>query len=241
MLGARREVHRRAAIDLIEPAGGLGRIGLSGQIGRHRLLLLGGFNQGAVVLDEGKGGGLIVGDRSRLRRSAADQDPVGIGDVEVLRLALGDDLLQGRRVGKHRLRRGFRLEVPLGLAAALRRRALAKREPLGQKRLVGGGAEVVAELAADAAAQDRAQQLLDRGRDLGGAGAVRGPGGLAAPDLALERDRALDGLLRLGAIGVAREGGDAHRQADPGRALALEQEAQREQVVVERVDGAAAI
>ena len=108
-----------------------------------------------------------------------------------------------------------RLDVPLGRARRRSPRALAEGEALGQQRLVGGGAEVAAELAGDAAAQDRPQQLLDLGGDLRGAGGPSAPSRLAAPELALERDRLLDDAAwrRSRSLGVLGQRGDAHRQA----------------------------
>ena len=79
-----------------------------------------------------------------------------------------------------------RVEVPFGVGPELGRRPLAERESVGQQRLVGGGPEVAPDLAGDATAQDRPQQLLDLAGDLRRAGRAFGLGRLPAPELTLE-------------------------------------------------------
>ena len=115
--------------------------------------------------------------RARCRTRARASTRLGIGldprgdDLLVVAVEAEVELGLGRlRLGGHRLDLD-RVEVPLGVGAELGRRALAEGESVGEQRLVGGGAEVAADLAGDAAAQDRPQQLLDPAGDLRGAGA----------------------------------------------------------------------
>src|SRR5690606_11353 len=126
--------------------------------------------------------------------------------------------------------------------AALRGRALAHRQALGQQNLVGGRSQIGAEVAAGRVLEDRSRELLElRGHVRGGQLVVAGRR-LAAPQLALDRDRAVDDLLDGAALLRLRaERRDAHREAQGRRAAALQQEAQGEQVVVQPLDDEVAL
>ena len=110
---------------------------------------------------------------------------------------------------------------------------VAAVEAGGDQGLVGGGAEVVAELAEGGLAQDAAHAFL------GPAGESRGrPARAAVHQRPLQLQRALDPFARLdpvdALVGDQRRG--AHRQRGADRAVALEHRAQRQQVVAEAVE-----
>ncbi len=140
-----------------------------------------------------------------------------------------------------RLRRVFGAErLPLGGAAHLRSVGrLAGIEAVGDQRLVGRGAEIVAEVAERAVAQDRAGTALDPRRQLQSAGAVLAarlepP---AAHQCVLELLGALDPEVRVVTIGpVGQQGGDPGRQGSVDRPRSLQHRAERQQVVAQPLE-----
>ena len=129
--------------------------------------------------------------------------------------------------------------LPLLGAAALLGAALADREPVGEQDLVGGRAQVAAEVPAGRVARgSRGSGPRSPAAVSAAVGrAVGGRGGLAAPELALEcraPDRRRLDLAALLGLGAQRR--DPHRQTEVGGAPALEQESQRQQVVVQRLE-----
>ena len=116
--------------------------------------------------------------------------------------------------------------------------AVADREAVGKQDLVGGGSQVGAQVTGGRVLEDRPRQLLELGGGLGGRRRPRRPrGGSPLHSSRSSADRPVDDRLDLGAtLGLGAERGDPHRQPEVGGPAAFEQEAQREQVVVERLD-----
>ena len=183
MLRASREVHRRVAVDLVEPVAtrSVGARGRSRRLGssprrrrpprrRRARASASGVLRSALRL----GVGLVeLAYRAARRSLRLTRITLRVGDLEVLGSASRS--ASDRRLGVGLARRPARRSRGPTRSSAPRSRcgALAEREAVGQQRLVGGRPEVAAELAGDAAAQDRPQQLLDLGGDLGRTGARR--------------------------------------------------------------------
>ena len=110
---------------------------------------------------------------------------------------------------------GLDRAVPLLSPTALLGDALTDGQPVREEDLVGGGPQVGAQMAAGGIPQDRAKQVLDRRRDLARPGAVVARHGeAAAPQLALQRQAAVDDRLDL--VAMLRLGAQSPRPASRG-------------------------
>ena len=140
----------------------------------------------------------------------------------------------GQAHRRARARAGATRRSPPSRAAATSRRP----QPVGQQQLVGGGAQVALQLAGREALEDPAQQLLDLGDHAQRRGPRRRAGsGRRSSACARSSGRARRVTRACSrSCGLARERRHPGAEPELGAAAALEQAAQRQQVVAQRLD-----